>query len=451
MIAFADGGLTVLTLRSHCGLEFPSVEIPRNQRLAARITREMKERWGYETICLFEMEIRCPGIGEKATLWQVVECHRIPRQPDSHSTWHDVSSLSPEQFSNSIDYAMLERSRGRLRTKSRTMPFSRLGWFQELRAWVEEKSRPFGIRLAGTFCQFNASPSFSLIRFDTNTSPVWFKAVGEPNQHELPVTNTLSEVCQPLLPTLIATRPEWGAWLMSDGGTPVTEIDSTLAEWRQIAADLAMLQISSIPHSSKLLGAGSRDLRTTTLLALVEPFFETMRALMLKQAKPSPPPLSSAELDDVAASLKDALTALGQSEFPVTLGHSDLNPGNILWTGSRAIFIDWAESHVGHPLVTYEYLRAHLRKSWPDMAGFEAFVRTAYIQPWKYHISAQSMANALLFSPLVAVFAYAVNLWRSRRGQADRPETLAYLRSLTRQMKREASVLEAGTALCALR
>jgi hypothetical protein len=378
-----------------------------------------------------------------------MECCNDSETPNARATWAPVSALSEDSLADSADHAALHKSLDLLRMPpDDSQPFVRLGWFQELQTWVQEVSRPLGVELTGKFCQFNASPSFSLIRFETNGAPLWFKAVGEPNEHEVPITLALSRCATEYVPTIIATQPAWHGWLMKHAGTAMAEMPPTLDEWRQVASDLAGLQIELIPHSQELLTAGARDLRTPRLIELVDPFLDTMERLMRQQVKPSPPPLSPDEIFELRVALNDALAAFDQTGFPGTLGHSDFNPGNVLWTGAGSVFTDWAEAHVGHPFLTFEYLLSHLRRDCPDVAAFEHFIRTAYTLAWRYGVPVQSIAEAAVFSPLVAVFAYAVSLNSWHSTESPDQQSLAYLRSLTRRMKREAYQLDTRRTAC---
>jgi hypothetical protein len=63
--------------------------------------------------------------------------------------------------------------------------------------WISSSLQTHSMFLTGAFRQFNASSTFSLIQFETNRRPVWFKAMGQPDIRECPVTlalaNSLSE------------------------------------------------------------------------------------------------------------------------------------------------------------------------------------------------------------------------------------------------------------------
>src|SRR5208282_4489148 len=112
--------------------------------------------------------------------------------------------------------------------------------------WVTRSIEPLGLHLSGPFRQFNGSPTFSLIRFETNGPAVWFKAVGEPNVREFPITMALGKACPNYVPAVIATRPDCNGWLTREveginlGGS----LDLSL--WTTTASTLARLQVQSL-------------------------------------------------------------------------------------------------------------------------------------------------------------------------------------------------------------
>jgi len=186
-----------------------------------------------------------------------------------------------------------------------------------------------------------------------------------------------------------------------------------------------------------------------TIVELVDPFLDTMTELMKQQTKVPPPVLSRQELSGLSATIKDALNCLEALPIPDTLGHSDFNPGNITVGPDHCTFIDWAEGHVSHPFLTFEYFLSHLRKDYPTVVPFEDDLRSSYARRWQGSSSAEHVSEAFLFSPLVAVFAYAVagNRWREQECLKI-PQVPGYLRSLTRRMKREAEMLQRRRVEC---
>jgi hypothetical protein len=174
-----------------------------------------------------------------------------------------------------------------------------------------------------------------------------------------------------------------------------------------------------------------------------------MGELMAAQEKPSPAPLARSELASLREGLGDACELLESFHLPDTLGHVDFNPGNILVSTDRCVFLDWAEGCVSNPFLTFEYLRQHIERSSLRGPAVGARITAAYLRPWQAFFSPEELRRAMAVAPLIAVFAYAVasDRWRS-------PETLrdaagaGYLRTLTRRMYREAIQVAERSAPC---
>jgi hypothetical protein len=136
-------------------------------------------------------------------------------------------------------------------------------------------------------------------------------------------------------------------------------------------------------------------------------------------------------------------------DIPDSLGNRDFNPGDILISSEGCVFIGWAEAHVSHPFLTIEYLIPHIRKDYPTLARFEGSIRSSYAQRWQSVSLTEHVSEAFLFSPLVAVFAYAVagNSWRDPE-RLKIPQVPGYLRSLARRMKQEADSVQRRRVEC---
>src|SRR6185437_13505342 len=97
----------------------------------------------------------------------------------------------------------------------------------------------------------------------------------------------------------------------------------------------------------ELLNSGARDLRLSALSELVRPFFAVAGQLMNQQITAIPAPIRSDEIFCLQLQVQNALHRLSAFEIPGTLGHLDLNPGNIVVSVSGCKFLDWAEAYVG--------------------------------------------------------------------------------------------------------
>jgi hypothetical protein len=345
---------------------------------------------------------------------------------------------------------MLHRALAELDTYANNAcaPFVQVGWFRELQNWVAEAIRPRHLQLSGSFYQLNASPSFSLVRFETNGPDVWFKAVGKPNLREFPITLELARLFPSYLPEIIGQKPKWNAWLcLSAGSTMLAEV-SDVSSWRVAATALARLQIQSFDQVGAILNAGARDLRLQTLSEAAEPFFVAMRMVMrephsLREA------LSGEELRLLCIQVRDSITRLEDLKVSDALGHLDLNPANIVLSQSGCILLDWADAYVGHPFISFQYLLEHFKREVGSAADLESGPLAAYSQVWQEFLTSDLISKTMEQSRLVAAFAYAASLfgWHDET-KLRRPEVARSLASMVRRMNREANELRGHAALC---
>jgi hypothetical protein len=408
VIVLSRDGAKVLLVSDGERRMVPSVEIPRWQRVAEHLTAAVESNWGEEVVCLFEPETE-PSADGTVTRYQAAEhlCTRSnPRMP---TYWVPVSMLSQDSLADVGDYSAIKQVTAvcnREKGAASAGPFSRLGWFSELRNWIESVVEPIGLHLNGRFQQLNASPSFSLIRFETSGPAVWFKAVGEPNQREFPITCTLSRLFPSHLPNVLATRPDGNAWLTRESEGRLLGDEQDSGTWERVAAVLAELQINSCDRTPAIAGAGARDLSVGTLRKQIRPFVEITQQLMQQQAKTPPPILDTKELLALGDRIDEALDFLEALAIPETLGHLDLNPGNIVVSATKCVFLDWAEAYVGNPFLTFQYLIEHFRRGHPPNSSRESQVLDSYADPWSRILSRDAIHAGLTVAPLLAVFIH---------------------------------------------
>ena len=319
-----------------------------------------------------------------------------------------------------------------------TKPFAQLGWIRELLDWVQTLLDPLAMRVTGSIRQLNASPTFSLVRVETTGNALWFKATGEPNLNELPISVSLAHLFPRYVPNVLATHPTWNAWISKEVSGSVLSDHKEPGLWMQSVERFAELQLSSIGKCTELLENQCKDLRLGKIAELVDPFLSQMACLMEAQQKLVPAPLTSSDLGVLGNYLKQAFSSLQELGVPDTLGHLDPNPANVIVSGTRSVFLDWAEGCVTNPFLTFEYFREHfLRNCTEEKPAVQAF-EAAYARPWKKYFSAHAVTKALVLSPLLAVFAYAVcnDTWL-RPEMLLVPTVASYFRSLTRRMNRE--------------
>jgi hypothetical protein len=441
IITRCDGSEILFSLSESCGWALPWTEILPSHRVAAQLTAEIQARWGLKSYCLFVSDLGAStenAGGNYAVLDLIDHNDKLPRG----TCWMPYVASGYQHDDRVGDTYAIRESRRNLDSfvsGSKMGPFGKPGWLRELFAWSQERLSSSGLSVSGNIRQFNASPTSSLIRLETNGPAVWFKSAGGLDAHELRITRFLTRHFPGNLPPILGTHPSWNAWLSEEVSETTLDQFTELCVWERVAQDLAELQVASIGKGAELLRSGCKDLTIPKLIAAIDPFVTRMGEFMAMQQKPAPPTLTHSELLFLADRLKQVCSLLQGREFPDTLGHSDFNPGNILISGERSVFIDWAEACLGNPFITFEYLREHARRSHPDNTTASASIAAAYFRPWRSILSPERIAIALGAAPVVAVFSYALtdNSWLS-------PETLnnlplaGYLRSLTRRMYREA-------------
>lgn len=451
ILVIRESGSELLVASERPPFTLPCVEIPRWERVAENVIAAVRKRYGISAICLFTPDLSATTSGEQP-LYQVMETREAGTAVSDEMRWLPLDSISDQSFADEQD---LVAATGTLRQIAEfqngevTHPFGRPQWIEQLLVWIQYGIEPYGLCLTGKFRQLNASPTFALLRFETNGQAVWFKAVGEPNLREFPISVTLSRLFPGFVPTVIATHPAWHGWLTTEfPGSTLDEVSDACA-WQQAARTMAELQVGSVEKTDQLLKAGCRDLRITSLLALVGPFMEAIAQLMEQQRKIPPPILNRNELQMLGGGITDALSAWMQLNIPDTLGHLDFNPGNILCSAEQCVFLDWAEAYVGPPFLTLEYLREHLVRLRKEDIHLGADVVKPYETVWRRIISPEIVSAALDLAPVLAVFAYAAGAesWRDP-AKLREPKIAAFFRSLTRRMQVEIQRLQEGRRLC---
>jgi hypothetical protein len=417
--------------------------VPRWQRTAPHLNAGIRHRWGIEAVSLYELP---------PSPMDVEDCHyhvgEVIRKQDSAPAgfvWVPVSALLDGKFSEPSDCLFVRRwlTRECLATPSNApAPFARFGWFADLVRWVQHAIRPRGMRLNNSFLQLNASPTFTLLKFEAGPRAVWFKAVGPPNSNEFLVTTTLANRFPEFLPELLATHDAWNGWLTleAEGKTLFESLD--VDDWQRVAISLAKLQIASVSRTSELLAAGARDLRLHNLQGQCDSFFAIMERVMRLQTKPSPPPLAGSDLCQLEQNLKHILLQLEELDIPDALGHLDCNPGNIIVSPTRCTFLDWAEAAIGSPTFTFQYLLEYFRRIFGVDSAAEQLLTASYVKPWETILQPFELKQALKITPAAAAFASATAFVARRdMEQIEAPRAAAWLRSLTRRIDREVAAL----------
>jgi hypothetical protein len=441
LLMLGKNGSALLVASERPPFTLPCVEIPKWERVAENLTEAVGKRYGISAICLFTPEPPGAPTDAEQPLYQVMETREARTAVPDEMRWLRLESISDQFFADEQDlFAITETLRqiAGFQSGEAIGPFARPGWIEELSLWAQRAIAPHGLRLSGKLRQLNACPTFALLRLETNGPAIWFKAVGEPNLREFQISLILSKLFPGLVPEILATHSAWHGWLTAEFASTTLDEASDARAWERSAQALAELQIASIERIHELLEAGCKNLTVASLRTAVDPFFEVMSELMEQQPKTPPPILDRDSLQRLAVHTHQVLSDWSALNIPDTLGHLDFNPGNIICSPDRCVFLDWAEACVGPPFLTLEYLRIHLAKLESADQGANSVVTDSYARAWRSVLPAPVVSKAQLIAPGLAVFAYAVaeQPWRDPKARTQHGSA-PYLRSLTRRMHAE--------------
>ena len=438
ILVFRRAGIDILLLSDGCTFSLPEVAVPRWQRIAPHLAIAVREKFDLDIVCLDFHQMAQSDEDAQSRRYALAE---IVEEPLGQASlcWVPWTRVERQSLRDQSDLEALHASLAVIQAQP-DQPFGTFGWLSRIREWVNSVIVPHGLRLSGRFEQLNAGPRTSLLRFETDASALWFKAVAESQKTEFRISQELARIFPKFVPEILGINEDWNAWLMKEFAGVHPDVRSELAVWKSVTKALAELQIASLGQTLHLIDAGCRDMRTSALCAAMDPFVRVSGQLMRRQTSTAVPALSREELAALRHQLAVLLRRLEDLEIPNTLGHLDFNPGNILVSPSHCHFLDWAEAAVGNPFLTFEYLLAYLRRVSRDAAATESELRDAYAASWKEFLSPRVIREAFALARVLAVYAVVIRLLT----EPPSPESHAFVRSLIRRMKREIELFVCG-------
>ena len=227
-VALIDSFTTKLLAESDVnGLHLPRVRIPKWTRPAEEINEAIRKQWQVTSIVLTILETTSDRPGCAVT--------ELISSPEAGATntllLRDVECFDETELNTEERASVNSLIAGGAAPSG---PFARLGWLKEAQGWIQSSIPNREIEFTEEIHQLNAGDRFALIRLGTkNKGAYWLKATGDPNQHERAFSVELSRRFPEYLPSLIADREDWNAWVTEDageslGGAQDIEISSRL-------------------------------------------------------------------------------------------------------------------------------------------------------------------------------------------------------------------------------
>ena len=153
----------------------------------------------------------------------------------------------------------------------------------------------------------------------------------------------------------------------------VLEREASLERPELLFARYADLQLELAPNLSELLALGVPDRSLARMAEL------------------------AAELPVDSGLVRDLVTTVESYGLPETLVHEEVHPGNVLVRNGEFVFVDWADSSVGHPyfgvVVGLRSLADQFELE-PGAPELEHLV-DAYLEPWTAVTPRKSLRDLL--------------------------------------------------------
>lgn len=204
-----------------------------------------------------------------------------------------------------------------------SLPWAEPGWLTAVSEWVEQAAH-----VSGRVTELHRRPWSAMLRVPTVEGMLWFKASAPGLAHEAPLTELLAELHPDCTPGLVAVDHARGWLLMRDSGETVRAQLQARPDPALLAPVLdryARLQRSMAPRAEQLLAMQVPDRRLATLVDLADVL-----------------PVDQDLVAELAATVESV-------PLPDTLVHEEIHDANVLLRDGAPVYIDWADSCVGHP------------------------------------------------------------------------------------------------------
>jgi hypothetical protein len=311
-------------------------------RSASRVDGIVERSLGHPLLslrCLSNIDDPSVRVARRAYVFEDTDASYQPEGGEyvDLETLSDLPMAIPEH--RPLVRAVLDDSR----LAHREPPWSRPGWFESTRRWLESWAEASGYVLTDRVERYYNWPLAAVLRVETSSGLLYLKATATlpllSNEPEL--TAQLASLFPDRVPMPLTVDTERGWMVLPDLGYPNREVPYHV-QMDELRA-YARLQSDSVAHVPQLLQAGCPDRRLQALEASIS---------LLVRLTPQHSGLVASELQalrDAAPRLRKACQALGAYGVPDTLVHGDLFGGNIAGPEGQFVFFDWGQGCVSHP------------------------------------------------------------------------------------------------------
>jgi hypothetical protein len=430
----------LLTVAGSGGSSLPRVRIPKWTRPAEEINDVIWREWQLHTLVLTILN----EAGDKPPCAVAESLPSIAAKTSHDLAPNSIESLNETELDGEERAAIQSSIAG---DTSPSAPFSRRGWLKEAQAWVQSSISDRRIEFSGDLRQYNASSTFALVRLDTTCGDsYWLKATGEPNKHECALTVELSKLFPQYLPSLIAVREDWNAWVTKGAGRPLGDLRDLNLLTSAVKA-LADVQVESLNSVERLELAGCMDRRLTRVQSHLPEMFAFLEEAMEKQTSTKVKPLTPARLREIQVVVDQSCAQMQELGIPDCLVNGDVNLDNILYDGEHFRFVDWAEGGIGNPFLALQQVIQHVIREGEHL-DWVTPICAAYKNEWRGLLTERQIDDAFVLMPLLAMadYLYGRGDWLDAPRRHE-PAFQSFARTLGRCIDRAVAELSSAEVL----
>ncbi len=388
----------LMTIQSPQGYALPLVPVPHDARIAEHILNFAKATWNIHIVVLETIKAsddKVPCILAEALLPD--EMSSFNTTPVEGILSSELSEDQRERLECLLDFA--ERTDG---------PFTRLGWIDEAIKWLEASTTD---RLSSKkdIRQFRAGSTSCLVRLQVEDgSGYWLKATGGPDAHERTITEYLYEQCPDYLPRIVASRPDWNAWIMQEEGKPLpgnpaSSLD-VLTELEQAVTSMSKLQDKSSGVSLDILDAGAFDQSIEALSSRVPEVFDYLEEAMSLAGSAGEARLPKSRIARLRRIFSEVLDKTDGLAIDETIIHGNLRWEHILTGMGWSQFIDWAEAYLAYPVISLQhFLDLNTVGSSEVRDLIRRFLIGKYCDYWAMYTDREWITESLIYMPMLAL------------------------------------------------
>ncbi|WP_241841802.1 aminoglycoside phosphotransferase family protein [Pseudofrankia sp. BMG5.36] len=264
----------------------------------------------------------------------------------------------------------------------------------EILDWARAALRAAGRPASGPAEQVRTWNLAGLFRFPTARGPVWLKATPPFAAPEAAVIDAFGRVDAELVPDVIAADSVGGRLLLDHAPGADTWEKSPVA----IHAAVSRL-VNAQAVLARDPAAIPRGLPDRTMPALIGQAAELLDGEAADELTPD----ELATARELTGHLPDLVAQLAACGLPDTVVHGDLHPRNWRSDGRRTTILDFADSHLGNPVLDGLRVRDFLADR-----QLRAHATDTWVTAWRTALPGSDPARALAVAEPLGHLSYAV-------------------------------------------